>query len=141
MTTAPPTERGRLDSAAPEAVDRLCSELRTGLLAGLPARERFIVELLVREALMNSVAHGSGGTRRGEIHYEIGPVPGGMMIRVTDDGSGFDWRGWQEGGYQPLAESGRGLHIFHLYAHRVQFFGNGNRVELIRIFAKGELSG
>ena len=144
MKSAEPGARGALIAAEPEAVDRLCFELRSGLLAGLPPGERFIVELLVREALMNAVAHGSGVAGSGQegpsqIHYEVLPVAGGIVIRVKDGGSGFDWRGWRAANYQPLAESGRGVHIFHRYADRVRFFENGSRVELVRMFPKGEL--
>ena len=141
MKTAQPRARGKLDPATPEAVDRLCSEWRTGLLAGLAESERFVAELLVREALMNAVAHGNGRARSGDggcgpagIHYRIRQVPGGIVIHVNDGGNGFDWRGWRDGDWQPLAESGRGLQIFARYADRVRFFGNGSRVELIRMF-------
>lgn len=149
MRTAQPGARGKLVPATPEAVDRLCAELRTTLLPRLPESERFIVELLVREALMNAVAHGAGHVSSGNdsprqtrpvaIHYEIRPVPGGIVIRVNDGGRGFDWHGWRDDDISPLAESGHGLKIIHRYADRVRFFGNGSRVELVRIFPEGEL--
>jgi serine/threonine-protein kinase RsbW len=149
VKTALPGARGKLVPAAPEAVDRLCAELRTSLLPRLPESERFVVELLVREALMNAVAHGSGNAcsrndssrqaRPGAIRYEIRPLPGGIVIRVNDGGRGFDWHGWRDDDISPLAESGRGLKIIHRYSDRVRFFGNGSRVELVRIFPEREL--
>jgi anti-anti-sigma factor len=91
MTNVQPGIRRKLP-AAPEAVDQLCSELRTGLLAELPQSERFAIELLLREALMNAVVHGARNQRSAEIHCEVRPVEGGMKIQVADGGRGFDCR-------------------------------------------------
>ena len=119
------------------AVDQICGELRGSLLPALPTGERFVVELLLREALMNAVTHGAGGREAEEVQCEVRPVAGGIQIRVADSGRGFDWRALQRMP-GPQAESGRGLHILRRYAHEVRFSGTGNQVELTRIFGKGE---
>jgi anti-sigma regulatory factor (Ser/Thr protein kinase) len=126
--------------AANQAVDELCGELRTGLLAKMPRRERFAIELLLREALMNAVVHGARGEVSAEIDCEVCPVAGGIKIRVSDGGPGFDWRTCQEAVPGPLSESGRGMHILRRYASRVEYSGNGNQVELTRMFQEGETS-
>jgi anti-sigma regulatory factor (Ser/Thr protein kinase) len=126
--------------AAREAVDQFCGELRIGLLAELPPSERFAIELLLREALMNAVVHGAHDERTAQIHCEIRPVAGGMKIRVADGGRGFDWRTCRDRVPVPLGESGHGLHILHRYASRVQFSGIGNQVEITRMFCQGEAS-
>jgi|ERR1039458_7193702 anti-sigma regulatory factor (Ser/Thr protein kinase) len=139
MTNVQPGVRRKL-AAAREEVDQICSELRAGLLAELPRRERFAIELLLREALVNAVVHGAGDRRNAEIDCEVLPVAGGMKIRIADGGRGFDWRNRRDAVPSPLGEGGRGLQILHRYASQVQFSGNGSQVELTRMFYQGEAS-
>jgi anti-sigma regulatory factor (Ser/Thr protein kinase) len=135
MTKVQPGMRRQLASAG-EAVDRLCGELRAGLLADLPPRERFAIELLLREALTNAVVHGAGNRRAARIDCEILPIAGGLRIRVADGGQGFEWRRWRNVIPRPQIDRGRGLHILYRYASEVRFSENGSQVELTRIFAK-----
>jgi serine/threonine-protein kinase RsbW len=120
--------------AAPEAVDRLCCELRMGLLARIPRGERFAIELLLREALMNAVVHGAKDQPDAEIDCDVWPVAGGMRIRVQDGGCGFDWRARRGAVPEPFGECGRGLQILERYASQVRFSGNGSQVEVTRMF-------
>jgi anti-sigma regulatory factor (Ser/Thr protein kinase) len=122
--------------ATPDAVDRYCADLRRTLLPGLPEAERFAVELLAREALMNAVEHGANYDPAHEISCEIETFAGGVRICVEDGGRGFDWAGPARSSAHPLSEAGRGLRILSEYADRLEFFGNGNRVELTRMFSK-----
>ena len=123
--------------ATAEAVDEVCARLRQTFLAGLPAGERFAVELLAREALSNAVLHGAGGNPSGRIACAIERVEEGIRIRVRDRGTGFDWQSWQRQHVPAKGESGRGLHILYLYASQVRFNRKGNHVEIIRTFRKG----
>lgn len=124
--------------AAVDAVDGFCAGLRGSLLAGIPPGERFAVELLLREALLNAVVHGAKNELDSEVRCVVKRVPGGMKIQVCDSGEGFDWRGWRRRFPVPSAPSGRGLHILYLYASKVRFNRKGNRVELTRTFRKGD---
>ena len=123
------------------AIDRLCRDLGVSVLAGLPAEEKFVIELLLREALTNAVIHGARNQPESLVECEVRPLPGGIKIRVADQGPGFDWRGWLANPPQPKCESGRGLHILHLYATEVRFLGAGNEVEVIRMFSRGGQNG
>jgi anti-sigma regulatory factor (Ser/Thr protein kinase) len=118
-------------------VDRFCDEVRAKLLAGLPDRERFAVELLLREALNNAIVHGCLGKIGSEVHCELAAVDGGVRIRVRDPGDGFDWRAQLNGRPRSLAESGRGVEILTRYATTVAFSEKGNEVEMIRSFDQG----
>lgn len=122
--------------ATPAAVDRFCAELRRTVLPELPENERFAVELLAREALMNAVAHGAKYDPRFEITCEIETLDGGVRISVEDQGQGFDWAARPRRLTDSLSESGRGLRILGEYADRLDFFGTGNRVELTRMFRR-----
>jgi anti-sigma regulatory factor (Ser/Thr protein kinase) len=119
------------------AVDGLCSELRAGVLGGIPKRESFLVELLLREALTNAVCYGIGQALGGEVWCEIERVPGGVAMRIWDPGPGFNWRKHLEQEPASLAESGRGIFLLREYATALRFNEEGNKVEMIRMFNKG----
>ena len=121
------------------AVDRLCRELREGLLAELPAGERFALELLLREALTNAICHGAG--EASEVWCEVERTDDEVAMRVSDPGKGFDWRKCMEAAAAPLAESGRGIAILLRYASAVRFNESGNWVEMVRRFDKGDQNG
>ena len=121
------------------AIDRFCCELREGLLAELPAGERFALELLLREALTNAICHGA--KQASEVWCEIERMDDGVAMRVSDPGEGFDWRQRMEAAAVPLAESGRGIAILLRYASAVRFNESGNWVEMVRRFDKGEQNG
>ena len=121
-------------AATLNAVEALCSELRTCSFAGLPPRERFVVELLLREALTNAVVHGANRDPGRAIECELEMIPGGIVLRVCDDGEGFDWRMQVNQTAQSFAESGRGLEILRRYCARLRFNEAGNGVEMVRTF-------
>jgi anti-sigma regulatory factor (Ser/Thr protein kinase) len=117
-----------------EAVEQFCVEFRlwrAGACAGL---EPFPAELLIREALTNSVIHGCMEDPSRRIYCVLRARPGRLLIAVQDHGQGFDWRAaWNR---QPdLSEpNGRGIEIFRLYATSVRFNPKGNVVLLVKRF-------
>ena len=120
------------------SVDGFCLELRSTLLADVAPHERFVVELLLREALINAVVHGSGNDSGKRVRCLIKRVAGGVRVWVADSGEGFDWRGRLVNGGTPLMASGHGLHILRLYATRIRFNAQGNRLAFTRQFDEGE---
>jgi len=121
-----------------EAVDALCAELRESLLSEAPESERFGVELLLREALTNAVVHGARQQPGSYVSCEIRPIAGGIEMRIADTGEGFDWRARLEALPEPLAECGRGLNILHHYSSDFRFNEKGNRLQVTRVFRRGE---
>jgi anti-sigma regulatory factor (Ser/Thr protein kinase) len=121
-------------------VDWLCSELRERVLSEIPKCERFIAELLLREALTNAVRHGTAAPG-GEVWCEIELLEGGIAMRIGDAGEGFDWRRQLGAEAPPLAESGRGIQILRHYSSSLRFNQKGNCVEVIRMFNQGEHDG
>jgi anti-sigma regulatory factor (Ser/Thr protein kinase) len=97
------------------------------------------VELLLRETLLNAVIHGSRNDPAERVRCLVKRTAGGVRIWVADSGKGFDWRNWQLGEETPVAASGHGLRILHLYAKRIRFNDRGNRLELLREFHEGEV--
>jgi serine/threonine-protein kinase RsbW len=65
-----------------------------GRLAGLDEESLHWVGVAVRESVINAIKHGNGGDERKQVHVEFTPLdgstPGGIAIRVRDEGPGFD---------------------------------------------------
>jgi len=117
----------------------------------LESHDRFGLNLLVWEALTNAVLHGCAQQPAAlvdcRLRYQEGPDCKEVVIEVTDPGPGFDWQqavGRESASLapyslpeEPLAESGRGLMIYLIYATRFEFNPAGNRVTLHRELDKG----
>jgi len=120
-----------------EAIDELCAELRSAGAREIPEHEHFAVELLLREALSNAVAHACADTADRQVSCEIEALATGVIIRVRDSGTGFDWRRYLHAASGDAAESGRGIHILRRYSSALRFNELGNEVEIIRLFRPG----
>ena len=64
-------------------------------MAGLDEEARHWVNVAVRESVINAIKHGNGGDARKCVHVEFTPLhashlPQGIVIRVRDEGPGFD---------------------------------------------------
>ncbi len=123
-----------------EAVEECCRLFR-GWAASENLPQRFAVELLLREALTNAVAHGCecDSTKcvawtlrlrrgRGQSQWRT------LLIAVRDEGPGFEWSGASGRRAALDACSGRGLEIYRCYANLVRFNRLGNAVFLVKRF-------
>jgi serine/threonine-protein kinase RsbW len=63
-------------------------------IAGLDDEALHWVGVAVRESVINAIKHGNGGDERKRVHVEFTPLtaetPPGIVIRVRDEGPGFD---------------------------------------------------
>lgn len=90
------------------------------------------LKLAVTEACSNSVRHAyveGGGTVK--VDYEL--LPDRLVVEVSDDGAGFDPRGWgRERG--ELTEGGLGLAIIRALTDELELGngGPGSRVRLVK---------
>lgn len=91
----------------------------------------FTSELLLREALTNSIVHGCGEDPTKSVFCTLRPKPGRLVIAVRDQGEGFDWRSAGDHSADVEDTHGRGLEIYRIYAHRVRFNDKGNSLFLI----------
>lgn len=122
------------------------SEIRGELVCSLEAAETFLgrfrewaserwtfsSELLLREALANAVAHGANGQPLARILCVVRLKRDRLLIAVSDEGAGFDWRA-ALGRDSFIAEPrGRGVEIFRNYADRIHFNTKGNAVALMQ---------
>ena len=90
-------------------------------LAGLDEEARHWVNVAVRESVINAIKHGNRNDTGKRVHVEFAPVdadsPQGVVIRVRDEGPGFD----PEDVPDPLAPenllkgSGRGIFLIRSF--------------------------
>ena len=116
-----------------QSVDQLCVEFTARLSAPALEPHIFALQLLVREALNNAVLHGSAETPVGQIKCVLELSESEARVSVADNGPGFNWQAAQ--GRKPSTgnlETGRGLHIYQLYADKIEFNAAGNQVTLTR---------
>src|SRR5215208_4056742 len=90
-------------------------------LAGLDEEARHWVNVAVRESVINAIKHGNRSDTHKRVHVEFTPLeaetPRGVLIRVRDEGPGFD----PESVPDPLAPenllkgSGRGIFLIRSF--------------------------
>lgn len=116
-----------------EGVEAFVQSFRVWHGQACGGRDAFATELLLREALGNSVAHGHGP--RTALCCVLRGCPQRLLIAILDDGPGFDWRAKGEPPENDTETHGRGVAIYHRYAQRIRFNTRGNGVALVRLFA------
>ncbi len=114
-----------------EEVDRVCREIRSLLRDHGLEEACFSAELLARESLNNAIVHGHRRDERKKVKFDLRAGRRWISLRVLDEGPGFDWRKARKTPPpKATAPSGRGLCISALYAQRIRFNRQGNRITL-----------
>ena len=121
--------------ASLEAVEPFFAEFRLQCECLVSVSERFVAELLLREALTNAVLHGCKGDPARHVHCSLRIEEHLLDIVVSDDGEGFDWSQALEHTSTLDDSSGRGFEIMRLYATRVGFNDKGNVVTIRKQFS------
>jgi serine/threonine-protein kinase RsbW len=122
----------RTYSSKVENVDAFCVEVTKAMTNNGLADDLFAVELLVREAMTNAIIHGNDSDKDKKV-YAVFRILGDLAIlRITDEGHGFDWPAMKACPPDPLKVAGRGLRICSLYASRLSFNRRGNSIILSR---------
>lgn len=125
--------------AASDLVEHICREFRQWEGYPLDRQDRFACELLLREALVNAVVHGS--QPGGRVRCVLRASHDRILIAVSDCGRGFNWRAAWGQGADGEQEHGRGLSIYRHYATLVRFSERGNSIALVRRFAESKQKG
>lgn len=113
------------------SIDSADAELMRWLERWEVAVDRFAVRILLREALLNAVIHGSGECAQQEVRCTIQNDAESVTLIVEDDGPGFLWQD-RDLTFQICGDGGRGLALMQTYASEVIFNDRGNRVVLRR---------
>jgi anti-sigma regulatory factor (Ser/Thr protein kinase) len=117
-----------------EALESFCLEFRHWRPIACPDLDAFSSELLLREALTNSVVHGSTEDPGGRVSCVLRVKRGRLIIAIRDGGKGFDWRAAWDRRADSWDTHGRGIEILRNYASAVRFNPAGNSVTLIQRF-------
>lgn len=117
-----------------EAVEDFCADFQRWRAEECAEVDAFSTELLLREALTNSVMHGCRDTPDRKIFCVLRVKPGRLLIAIRDGGKGFDWRSAWDRQAEPADTHGRGIEILRLYSSAVRFNHRGNSMTLIKRF-------
>jgi anti-sigma regulatory factor (Ser/Thr protein kinase) len=132
----------RMVAASLESLESTVLEFRRMLKdcprTDCPGRDAFAAELLLREALTNSVCHACGRDPRRLISVFIRLRGDRFTLVVRDDGAGFDWRTELNHNALDGDVGGRGLAIYRAYADRIRFNRKGNQLILVRRFSRSK---
>ena len=114
-----------------EAVDLVA---RHCLASGVsPRAARFIVRVVLCEALANAILYGNRLDPSKEIDVEVRVDDDGLQLRVTDEGQGFDPASLPDPTVEPAVGSdrGRGLYLIRQLVDEVRFNDRGNAICMI----------
>jgi anti-sigma regulatory factor (Ser/Thr protein kinase) len=120
-----------------EALEQFCVEFQIWRAAACADLDAFSSELLLREALTNSVVHANSKASTKSISCLLRVKPGRLLIAIDDQGEGFDWRAALDRQPDLSDTHGRGIGILTAYSSRVRFNSKGSSVTLIKKFGRG----
>lgn len=114
-----------------EAVDLVA---RHCLASGVsPRAARFVVRVVLCEALANAILYGNQLDPSKEIDVQVRVDDAGLQLRVTDQGQGFDPASLPDPTVDPAVASdrGRGLYLIRQLVDEVRFNDRGNAICMI----------
>ena len=119
-------------SATLDHVDRADGKTREFLIS--IGRENCVFEvlLLMREALNNAVQKGCGLDPNKTVRYSIQIDDETLIMRVEDEGDGFDWNKCMEQKKRTQLDHGRGLQIMKKYSNEIRYNDTGNSLVIIK---------
>ena len=89
----------------------------------------FEMRILVREALLNAVIHGSGKDPSRTVAIDVTVSDDAITLTVEDEGPGFT-PPVEPVAYDILGDGGRGLPLLQIYSDELQWNDRGNRVSV-----------
>jgi anti-sigma regulatory factor (Ser/Thr protein kinase) len=119
-------------SATLENIDRGAEELDRLLRDRGNDSLRFALNVGLREALLNSVIHGSHEDCRQTVSCRFTLADDCLVIEISDEGAGFDWRTLPTIPPDGCAERGRGLSIISAFFDEFRYNEKGNCVILTK---------
>jgi serine/threonine-protein kinase RsbW len=94
----------------------------------------FAIRLALEEAIVNAHKHGNGSdpTRQIVVSYDVNPQR--VVIRVRDEGQGFNPAGVPDPTSPDRISlpNGRGIMLMHAYLDKLTFNEQGNEVQLVK---------
>jgi serine/threonine-protein kinase RsbW len=99
---------------------------------GWSEAELFGIHMALEEAVINAIKHGNKEDPAREVHILVEATSASFVLRVTDEGEGFDPCCIPDCTADENLEvcSGRGLMLMHHYMDAVNYNEIGNSVEI-----------
>jgi len=118
-------------SSTLENIDRADVETRRFLNEKGLQDKMFAVCLVMREGMINAVAHGNCSDPGKRVRYRLTFGEGRLVIEIEDQGDGFDWQA--AGKKEPKFDSdhGRGLAIIKRYSTSCAYNSKGNKLSIV----------
>ena len=112
-----------------EYIDEVCKAVTLFLESkqvGI-APHLFAINLVLREGLTNAVRHGNKNDPDKLVDFQL-KIDGekSILLKIADQGEGFDWKKEQSEGLQENADHGRGIPIMKTYFTRYSYNQKGN---------------
>lgn len=113
-----------------QAVDELVQFVR----GEVPDIDKEMLSVVLSEALTNAVIHGNREDARKMVVAQAAIDSGKIILTVTDEGPGFDYRNLADPlkNENRLKEHGRGLFIIRTLMDEVRFNDAGNEITMIK---------
>jgi len=106
-----------LDSTLESVDDAEELALQAAEKAGVPEDDQHKIAMAVRESMVNAVVHGNRYNAHKKVHLSVSKGPQEFVVRITDQGDGFDYEHLPD----PLAQenllrhSGRGIFLIKAF--------------------------
>ncbi len=100
-----------------------------------PPTDLFRVQLAYEEAIVNAIRHGNGHSQEKTVDVEMTCDHERVMIRIEDQGEGFDPAEVPDPRQEELLDvpGGRGVLLIHEVMSEVRYNSVGNEVTMIKI--------
>lgn len=104
----------------------------------LPESDTFDIRLCFEESLINAIKYGNREKREIPVLVQIAYNDKEFFLAVEDRGDGFNPDAVKDPTVSENMERfcGRGVYLIRHLMDRVSYVGNGNRVEMIKVFKK-----
>lgn len=115
------------------AVDGVLGELDR--IFKLGEARKYEIRLVMNELLVNCFDHARSGGKQ-MVVLKVSVMDGRVRIRIKDNGEGFAYDSTRQGLERIVDEDllynerGRGLRLVRAFCQDIEYFGNGNSVEV-----------
>ncbi len=123
-------------------IGKIGEELAIGLdeYAGNRNTLAYYINLVLTESVINTITHANACDPNKIVHLSIGIEQDDLVIRVFDEGKGFDINEVPPPDFEDLAEGGRGVFLIRSIMDSVNYRkkGSENVLEMRKSLVKGE---
>ena len=108
--------------------------LRQVARRGYDGADRFAIKLALEEGLNNAIRHGNGHDRTKQVEVRFSVTDRRVVIRIADQGRGFDPSGVPDPTTDENLEKpcGRGIMLMRAYMDEVKYNPKGNEVHMVK---------